>query len=829
MIMKASGKDIRRTIFRNKKRFCSILIITALGVMMLSGLKAACDDLRYSADQFYDAQQVFDIQIVSTMGLDEDDLAALRKADGIERAEGVYRETVYTSVKGSSQNTDVQTLGGQLNTPYLLKGRLPENEKEIAVSKTYADDSEKTIGDTIQFHESSQIKSTYTISAIVQDPSDLNNKDGAASFRSISASRYVCFIREDGISIPAYTAAYVQVKGSRDMASYSDEYEALIKRTKETLEQDVKQQQQEDRRYDELVEQMKLAAYAIDPQAAAYVDTSSIEHPKWYIQDRSSLSSYSNIESDAASIEAVGTAFPIVFFTVAILIALTTITRMVEEERLLIGTYKALGFRNIEIMKKYLLYAGSACLLGGIIGDIGGFLLLPKFVFSIFQTLYLLPNYSLQFDAWYGIGGIALFTGGILIAVWIAVHGELKHMPAILMRPKAPRTGARVLLERIRPLWRNLTFLNKVTARNLFRYKKRMLMTVFGIMGCSALVLCAMAINDSVSALIPRQYEHIYRYDLMVMTDDEHVYQSLSRDDEVSECLALLVDNATIKSSGNKEERVQLMVFPEQADVASYLSLEDLNGDPVTLEMGDVYVTQNASQVLDFSLKDTIRVQNSDFKEKRVKVTGIVQNYLGNTIYMSKNTYKTLFGSYEDNAVLANFRGDISKQQKDSYVQKLEDREGVLSVVSTSSMQDAFETSFSLITSVVYLILAMAAALAFVVLFTLSTTNISERVRELATIKVLGFYDKEVHSYVNKETLLLTFLGILAGLPAGTILAQSLTYVLNMPSIHFAVTIRPISYLYTVILSFGFAVIVNLITNRVLNHIDMVESLKSME
>lgn len=827
-MMKASNKDIRRTIFRNKKRFCSILIITALGVMMLSGLKAACDDLRYSADQFYDEQQVFDIQIVSTMGLNEDDLAALRKANGIERAEGVYRETVYTSVNGSSQNADVQTLGGQLNMPYLLKGRLPENEKEIAVSKTYADDSGKTIGDTMRFHEPSQIRSTYTISAIVQDPSDLNNKDGAASFRSISANRYVCFIREDSISVPAYTAAYVQVKGSRDMASYSDEYEALIKQAKKTLEQDVRRQQ-EDRRYDELVEQMKLAAYAVDPQAAAYVDTSSIEHPKWYIQDRSSLSSYSNIESDADSIEAVGTAFPIVFFTVAILIALTTITRMVEEERLLIGTYKALGFRNIEIMKKYLLYAGSACLLGGIIGDIGGFLLLPKFVFSIFQTLYLIPNYSLQFDARYGIGGIALFTGGILIAVWIAVHEELRHMPAVLMRPKAPRTGARVLLERIRPLWRNLTFLNKVTARNLFRYKKRMLMTVFGIMGCSALVLCAMAINDSVSALIPRQYEHIYRYDLMVMTDDAQGGTKLSTDDEVSECLALLVDNATIKSSGNKEERVQLMVFSEQADVASYLSLEDLNGDPVTLEEGDVFVTQNASQVLDFSVKDTIRVQNSDLKEVRVKVTGIVQNYLGNTIYMNENTYESLFGSYEDNAVLANFKGNISEQQKDSYVQKLEDRDGVLSVVSTSSMQDAFETSFSLITSVVYLILAMAAALAFVVLFTLSTTNISERIRELATIKVLGFYDKEVHSYVNKETLLLTLLGILVGLPAGTILAQSLTYVLNMPSIHFAVTIRPISYLYTVLLSFGFAVVVNLITNRVLNHIDMVESLKSME
>ena len=209
--------------------------------------------------------------------------------------------------------------------------------------------------------------------------------------------------------------------------------------------------------------------------------------------------------------------------------------------------------------------------------------------------------------------------------------------------------------------------------------------------------------------------------------------------------------------------------------------------------------------------------------------SGIVQNYLGNTIYMSENTYEKLFGSYEDNAVLANYKGKVSELQKDRYVQKLEERDDVLSVVSTSSMQNAFETSFSLITSVVYLILAMAAALAFVVLFTLSTTNISERVRELATIKVLGFYDKEVHSYVNKETLLLTLLGILVGLPAGTILAQSLTYVLNMPSIHFAETIRPISYLYTVLLSFGFAVVVNLITNRVLNHIDMVESLKSME
>ena len=175
-------------------------------------------------------------------------------------------------------------------------------------------------------------------------------------------------------------------------------------------------------------------------------------------------------------------------------------------------------------------------------------------------------------------------------------------------------------------------------------------------------------------------------------------------------------------------------------------------------------MTQNASQILDFSVKNTIRVQNSDLKEVRVKVTGIVQNYLGNTIYMGENTYETLFGSYEDNAVLANYKGKVSEQQKDSYVQKLEDRDGVLSVVSTSSMQDAFETSFSLITSVVYLILAMAAALAFVVLFTLSTTNISERIRELATIKVLGFYDKEVHSYVNKETLLLTLLGILVGL-----------------------------------------------------------------
>lgn len=564
--------------------------------------------------------------------------------------------------------------------------------------------------------------------------------------------------------------------------------------------------------------------------AEGKADIEKIDKATWYVQDRNAMDSYTSVESDASSIETVGTAFPIIFLIVAILISLTTITRMVEEERGLIGTYKALGFSDMSIYSKYLIYAFSACFIGGILGDACGFWLLPKFLFTIFQVLYKIPEYQISFDFIYGVGGVLLFVVGIMFATIIACRLELSQMPAVLMRPKAPRAGSRVILEYIPMIWKRLSFLNKVTMRNLFRFKKRMFMTIGGIMGCTALILCGFAIKDSVNELMPEQYEKIYQYDFMSVVaskEYESMKKELVEDQNIKDLIGIRMDNVKVKSKHDgQEESVSMMVIPNGESIEGYIGLEDTNGKAIALNDG-IYITENVSTVLGFDKHDHIFIQNMDLIEQDVEVQKIVQNYLGNMVYMNQKTYESLFGKYEGNGYLAHFKDGYKKQTQ--FAETFSKKDHVLSAVSVKALRDQFSDAFTLINAVVYLITFMAAGLAFVVLFTLSTTNISERERELATIKVLGFFDKEVHLYVNKETVILTGIGILCGLPLGRVLSGMLTSALKMPSIHFAVTVYPVSYLYAALLSLGFALIVNFMTNRTLNQIDMVEALKSIE
>ncbi len=564
--------------------------------------------------------------------------------------------------------------------------------------------------------------------------------------------------------------------------------------------------------------------------ADARKEIEDIDMTQWYVQDRTSLSGYANVGSDAASIEALGTVFPVVFFVVAILISLTTITRMVEEDRGLIGTYKALGFTDREIRKKYLLYASAASAMGSVLGDIIGFLVLPGIIFVIFRTMYVLPAYVFRFDTFYGLAGPAIFIGGIVGATAIACKAELLQRPAVLMRPKAPRSGSRVLLERMTPIWSRLSFLNKVTARNLFRYKKRLFMTIAGIMGCMALLLFGFAVKDSVTDLMPRQYEQVYRYDVIaaaVAENNEQLISYVGNQEEVASCLNVQIETVKLKNAQGEEEKVQLFVVPEREQFVTYIYLKDLQGEEVTLADGDIYVTRNAAEVLKFQAGDTVALQRLNLEQQEVKITSVVENYLGNNIYMTQATYEELFGTYEPNGVLLKLSESCADPQ--AYAKELEEKEEVVSCVSTAELKAEFSQAFALINMVVYIVIIMAACLAFVVLFTLSATNISERQRELATIKVLGFYDREVHLYVNKETMILTGVGILCGIPLGYAFAQTLTAILRIPSMYLAVSLHPASYLMASGMSFVFALIVNVITNRSLNGIDPVEALKSIE
>lgn len=581
---------------------------------------------------------------------------------------------------------------------------------------------------------------------------------------------------------------------------------------------------------DGVAEYEEKKAEAEQEFADAEKEIEDIDMTQWYVQDRMSLSGYANVASDAKSIESIGTVFPIVFFVVAILISLTTITRMVEEDRGLIGTYKALGFTDREIRKKYLLYAFAASAMGSILGNVVGFLVLPAIIFVIFRTMYVLPEYVFLFNFLYGAAGPAIFIAGIVGATAIACKTELLQMPAVLMRPKAPRSGSRVLLERITPIWKRLSFLNKVTARNLFRYKKRLLMTIAGIMGCMALLLFGFAIKDSVTDLMPRQYEQVYRYDVMAVAaaeDNEKLLSYVQNQENIASYLNVQIETVKLKNAQGDEEKVQLFVVPEGAEFTTYIYLENLKGGAVTLTDGDIYVTQNASEILEFDVGDTISLQRLDLAQRETTVTSVVKNYLGNSIYMTQATYEELFGEYEPNGVLLKLSANCKEPQ--AFAKELGAREEIVSCVSTAELKAEFSQAFALINMVVYIIIVMAACLAFVVLFTLSTTNISERQRELATIKVLGFYDREVHLYVNKETMILTSVGILCGIPLGYAFAQTLTVILRIPSIYLAVSLHLESYFIAVGMSFVFALIVNMITNRSLDGIDPVEALKSIE
>lgn len=618
-------------------------------------------------------------------------------------------------------------------------------------------------------------------------------------------------------------------------------------------------------------------ADALQEIADARAEVDDIEEAQWYVQTRDSNAGYTSVESDASSIEAIGLVFPVVFIIVAVLIALTTITRMVEEERSLIGTYKSLGYSRHTILLKYLVYALGASLIGGVLGGVCGFIVFPTFLFTVvFEAMYQIPEYLYSFDAFYGIGSVLFFIVGIAGAAILACRSELKQTPAALMRPKAPKAGSRIFLEHITPLWKRMSFLNKVTARNIFRYKKRFLMTIFGIMGCMALLVCGFAIRDSVHALSVMQYNDINRYDVLAVVnqdDFDSSLETLEADTRISAVQPIGVDSVTVSaatksnaeasndataeaaannttaaqtddprtfttqteqsgtstSSNDAKESLQLFIVPDGAPLSDFINTRTSANNPCELTSEGILLTRNAAELLNITEGSYAHIETSTLKQADVPVQFVVDNYLGNAAYITQSAYEHYF------ATSANLNGffinlvSADAAEQEAFADELANDDTFMTVTSTQNMSEDFSQSFSLINTVVYVIIVLAAALAFVVLFTLSTTNISERIRELATIKVLGFRKREVNHYVNKETILLTALGMICGIPLGYAFSQSLTYVLKMPSIYFAVTIEPISYVYACALTLFFAWLVALLSNRALAKIDMIEALKSVE
>lgn len=1001
-------KDMVRMWLHAWKRFISIALISLLGVAVLTGIYAGCRDAFLATDRFFDTQGLHDIQVLSTAGLTDDDIAALRKISGVAKVQGERSQTVTVDLNGKKTVTMQEIGTNGIDQPYLQSGRMPEKSGEIAVTRKFIKDSGYKKGDHItvtpQDSASSSVSDSaesdnqtgengsqmsdsaesdtqdgkraarvtdsgesdnqapsfpteLTIVGVVLDPQDLTNPDGYSgtnAFRSSATSDYTFFAPSDGVTGSMYTAVTILVKGTADKDSFSDVYDDTVSevadridgtvrtnrqkaRHQELLDAGTKQideakaqtdkqfaaaQQQIDsnrsqlnQQIDQIVnmqagaaagsldettrETLRETVIAASPQLAeakAQLDQAqskldqqkkdtertlqskqneledSIPQVRWYVQDRSQIGGFSSLKSDLESIQSLGNAFPIVFLLVAVMMSLTAMARMVEEDRGLIGTYTGLGYGRLAVASRYLLFALFACLIGGGLGLIAGFLGIPAFLLVVLRGLYVMPDVRLAYDWLYGTAGVALFVVGVLAATVYACAQEMRQKPASLMRPKAPRAGSRILLERIKPLWNHMSFLGKVTARNIFRFKSRLIMTVGGVAGCTALIVCGLAINDTVAALGAKQYQDVYQYDLMVVANDDDadaMRQKVASDGRVTSSMDVRVESGDLTGDSGSES-IQLVAVPdsERSEFGKMVTLQPVrsswvDGAADTVSLGDdgVIVSQSAASAMGVKAGGMVTLTNGDDMQAEAHVSAVIRSVIGSDVYVSETYYRQLFdtaasgtssaSSASDsgesdnqngesgtsngassngqqlvwNAMYAKLKG--SGESQAAYAEKLEDDDAVMKAVSCAHMAESFK--FDLMGAVVALIVALAGGLALVVLFTLANTNVSEREREMATLKVLGFFDKEVHHYVNREMMVLTMMGVVLGLPLGRFVGGLLTAALNMPALYFEVECTPLSYVIAAGATMAFALLVQLFVNPVLDRIDPISSLKSVE
>ncbi|NLM77360.1 MAG: FtsX-like permease family protein [Ruminococcaceae bacterium] len=563
-----------------------------------------------------------------------------------------------------------------------------------------------------------------------------------------------------------------------------------------------------------------------------------VEIPQqWFIYTRDINPGYSGYGDDARRIGSVARVFPLFFFLVAALVCLTTMTRMVEEERVQIGTLKALGYSNLSIAMKYLLYALLASLAGSVAGLWAGFTIFPATIMQAYDIMYQLPAYYTPVHLNIGLLSVGMALVTTLAATLGASLNELKAVPAVLMQPKAPRPGKRIFLEYIRPLWQKLSFSQKLAARNVFRYKQRLFMTVIGIAGCTALLLTGFGLKDSISIIVDKQFGEIFLYDGQIVFDTDQddaarkVDQILSEHPDISSHVLQLSESVTLlKKHVSLPYSATLIVTDPSASLSTFYDLhERTSGHELPLTGSGAVISEKLASLLALRPGDTLTYSDTENRTYSVQVNGIAENYLAHYIFMSAETFDHLTFREPDFNTAAFIADDPSALAASAFKETILEQDMVLGSFFTDSLADDFAKSIGSLNLVVMLLIAAAAALAFVVLYNLISINITERKREIATIKVLGFRDLEVSAYVFRENIILTALGTLAGLLLGLVLHRFVMDTMEIDAIMFGKSIHWLSYLYATLLTVLFSTLVNAFMHIRLRRIKMATSMKSAE
>ncbi len=829
-------KNLLREIKRTFTKFLSIFAICALGVAFFAGIRATSPDMKEAGDRLYNTYNLSDISVISTSGLTADNIRDLESIEGIRAVRAsLFVDAMARGTGEKEKNLRLYSMPIKLKSEYvplidlipdygidtspeyemngveIVSGRMPLNDTETALDYTLEGSLVKQLGDEITLTTSGGtvmlrvvgfIRSPMYISMFERGTSSIGNgtSDGFAYASGNAISSLGTKLPVMSLLNTYYTRADIVISGKEGLSAYSDEYEALVNEVTDRIE-----------------------------------DYASTQSGTWYIQDRSGNPGYSDYSENTDRIAAVGDVFPLIFFIVAALVCLTTMTRMVEEQRIEMGTMKALGYGGWQIAMKYAVYAMSACISGGVVGAIIGFKLFPYVIMKAYSIMYYLGKLETPYRADIAFMAIAAMAVCTAAATFSACYASLKEVPATLMRPKAPKAGRRVLLERIPFIWKKLSFTSKVTVRNLFRYKKRFFMSVIGIAGSGALLVTAFGLNDSIFGIIEKQFGDIwqmdvqaYVYEAMPLADMQELLGKNPANDDFDSVMFCLDSQMECKNGGRSQNGVHLLGVESAGSMAGRVSLHN-GGTPVTLDDSGVVVTAKLAETLSIKAGDEINMRTGG-EDHFMRVIGVADNYVYHYVYITAAYYETVFGkAMLYNGFMGNLKDGLTDETMDAMSTQLLSDSRMYTVRTIGSIYDSVWDSLSILNYVVLVLILGSGMLTFVVMLNLTNINIGERMRELATLRVLGFYDKEMYAYIFRENNALSVIGAFVGLVFGKIMHLFVIRTCEVDMVMFVRSTKPLSYVYAFALTIAFSLIVNLLMRPKVRAIDMVESLKSAE
>ena len=860
MQSKLQTKLLLRKIAASRGRFIAIVLIILLGVLLFVGIKSAGPDLYKNARIYLNTQHASDVQLVSTAGLTTKDEELAQRVQGAV----VEAEKIVTTVDTDSKHLlqfYSYSADQRLNQLRLTKGRLPRSANEVVVDDLAREEKEYRIGETVKVQTDLLKKQSYKIVGFVTSPQFVNKHSRPSS--SQGTVDYFAYLRQNNFTQREPSQISFRFNRLAALNPFKDDYQTQVAQETKKIKQVFSGRAEA--RQDSLLKKIAAQLNQIEQSqkqltaAKAQITATSggrqsttpeltaqqqqldrafsqlnankqslTDHPVQYqLNDRAALSGYSAYGDLSEQISVIADVFPLFFFLIAILITFTTMTRMVEEERTQIGTLKALGYHRREIERNYVFYALIAAVIGIVLGSVIGITTLPKIVTRMMANMFVFKETTVTFEWLTILLAVLLALFATLGAVLLVTYRELREKPANLMLAKTPKAGKRILLERIKPLWSRLSFNRKVSYRNLFRFKSRMWMGIVGIAGGAGLILTGFGIRDSIAETSVRQFDQVISYRAIAAitenTDRDKLASILAKETKHESHLPVHSESVTIKNKKQTLESVNVMVPTAKADFDRYLQVN------AKLTNEGVLLSQKAASLLHVKPGDTFNVVKVDDQAVRVKVAAVAENYVGHFMYMTPSYYERVMKSKPTvNSWLLKY-DQLSANQEEKLGNKLLEDAQVVNVSFVREQKKVLDDQIANLGPIVAVFILLSGLLTFVVLYNLTNINISERIRELSTIKVLGFFDREVTMYIVRENIVLTIFGIILGVAFGNgllwfILRQAMT-----DEVIFPLTIGVVGYVTSILLTIVFTIIVMLVTHRKLKGIDMIDALKSNE